>query len=82
MNMYLRRLWDLREDNDLGEKEVADYLNIKQQNYSRYETGEVLLPIYRLIALAKYYNTSTDYILELTNVKKPYPKTNEVKTRS
>ena len=68
------RLKDLREDLDITQKAVADYLHIKQNTYSQYENGQRQIPIDMLIALAKYYKTSTDYILELTNIKKPYPK--------
>ena len=63
---------DLREDKDLTQKQVADYLHIKQNTYSQYETGQRQLPIEYLIALAKLYNTSTDYILGLTQEKSPY----------
>lgn len=66
------RLKDLREDRDLTQSEVADYLHIKQNTYSQYETGQRQLPIEYLIALAKLYNTSTDYILGLTQEKSPY----------
>ncbi len=61
------RLKDLREDSDLTQSEVADYLHIKQNTYSQYENGQRQLPISVLIQLAKYYNTSTDYILGLTD---------------
>lgn len=67
--MYLKRLKDLREDNDLTQKEIASILNMKQQQYSRYENGEYELPLSCLIKLAKYYNVSTDYILNLSNIK-------------
>ena len=66
------RIKDLREDNDLPQRELADYLHIKQNTYSQYENGQRQLPIEVLIALAKYYKTSTDYILGLTNEAKPY----------
>lgn len=68
------RLKDLREDADLTQKAIAEYLHIKQNTYSQYETGQRQIPLDMLIALARYHNTSTDYILGLTNVKKPYPK--------
>ena len=66
------RIRALREDNDLTQKELADYLHIKQNTYSQYENGQRQLPIDILIALSIYYNTSTDYILGLTEKKKPY----------
>ncbi|MBE6660948.1 MAG: helix-turn-helix transcriptional regulator [Ruminococcaceae bacterium] len=68
------RLKDLREDLDITQKAIADYLHIKQNTYSQYENGQRQIPIELLIALAQYYKTSTDYILELTDIKKPYPK--------
>lgn len=68
------RLKDLREDNDLLQKDVAKILNITERTYSSYETETRNLPIEVLIALAKFYHTSTDYILGLTTVKTPYPK--------
>ena len=67
------RIKDLREDHDLTQKQIADYLHIKQNPYCQYETGRRQIPIEILIALAKYYKVSTDYILGLTDVKKPYP---------
>lgn len=66
------RIKDLREDADRTQKEIADYLHIKQNTYSQYENGQRQLPIDALIALAKYYKTSTDYILELTDERKAY----------
>lgn len=70
---YYKRVRELREDNDKTQIEVSEYLNMKQPQYYRYETGLRDLPSDILIALAKYYDTTTDYILELTdNPKKPY----------
>ena len=66
------RIRDLREDNDLTQTEIANYLHIKQNTYSQYENGQRQLPIDVLIALAKFYKTSADYILGLTDEKKPY----------
>ena len=66
------RLKDLREDADIKQKYLADYLHIKQNTYSQYENGQRQLPIDVLIALAKFYDVSTDYILGLTNIKKHY----------
>ena len=66
------RIKDLREDHDLTQQELADYLHIKQNTYSQYENGHRQLPIECLIALSKFYQTSTDYILGLTSEKKPY----------
>ena len=65
------RIRDLREDNDLTQTQIANYLHIKQNTYSQYENGQRQLPIEVLIALAKLYKTSTDYILGLTEEKRP-----------
>ena len=67
------RLRALREDQDLTQKAVADYLHIRQNTYSQYETGQRQFPLELLVALALYYHTSTDYILELTDQREPYP---------
>ena len=66
------RIRDLREDRDLTQKEVAEFLHIKQNTYSQYENGQRQLPLECLVALARFYNTSTDYILGLTDERKPY----------
>lgn len=68
---YYKRLRDLREDNDMTQQQVAEYLRMKQPQYSRYEKGYRDIPSDVLIALADLYNTSTDYILERTNNSKP-----------
>ena len=70
--MYYPRLKDLREDRDLVQKQIASFLGIDQRVYSIYETGKREIPTRFVIALAKYYNTSTDYILGLTNNPAPY----------
>lgn len=70
--MYYSRLKDLREDRDLVQKEVAAVLGIDQRVYSNYEIGKREIPTRFVVALAKFYNTSTDYILGLTNNPKAY----------
>ena len=72
--MKYPRLKDLREDKDLFQKDIAKLLNLNQQAYSRYETGNQTITTELLVKLALFYNTSTDYILGLTNIKEPYPK--------
>ncbi|MBQ7836214.1 MAG: helix-turn-helix transcriptional regulator [Clostridia bacterium] len=67
------RLKDLREDCDIKQIQLAKYLNIKQNTYSQYENGQRQIPLDLLVKIAKYYNTSTDYLLGLTDEKKPYP---------
>lgn len=59
---YYQRLRDIREDNDLTQAQVAEILNIKQTQYSRYERGAAQMSIDRYIILAKHYNVSLDYI--------------------
>lgn len=63
------RIRILRENHELTQKQVAEYLKIRQNTYSQYETGQRQLPLECLIALAKLYNTSTDYILGITDIK-------------
>lgn len=70
IKIYIKRIKDLREDRDITQKEIADYLKITQQQYSLYEKGKRTLPIDLLIELSKYYNVSTDYLLGLTNEPK------------
>lgn len=60
---YIKRMRDLREDNDKTQQEIAEILNTSQTMYARYERGANELPIHHLIALANYYNVSTDYLL-------------------
>ena len=67
MHMYYPRLRDLREDRDLTQKEVAAVLGIDQRVYSNYETGKRELPSRLAVALADYYNVSTDYLFGRTN---------------
>lgn len=66
------KIREIREDKDLTQKQVSKILNCTQQTYSRYETGEITIDIFNLIKLAEFYNTSTDYLLGLTNEKRPY----------
>ena len=68
------RLKDIREDNDMTQTFIAELLHIKQNTYSNYENGHREIPIEALIKLAEFYNTSVDYILELTDERQPYPR--------
>ena len=72
--MYLKRLRDLREDIDAKQATIAEVLKITRQQYSLYELGKRDIPAEYIKILAKYYNTSSDYILELTDEIKPYKK--------
>ncbi len=68
------RIRNLREDNDLTQNELSNYLNISQVAYSYYELGKRNIPLELLSKLADYYNTSIDYLLYRTDNIKPYPK--------
>lgn len=72
--MNIERLKEIREDKDLLQKDIAKILNITQVQYSRYETGVRVIPIYHIAKLAQYYHTSVDYLLGLTDERKAYPK--------
>ena len=72
--MYLKRLRNLREDIDAKQATIAEVLKITRQQYSLYELGKRDIPAEYIKILAKYYNTSSDYILELTDEIKPYKK--------
>lgn len=69
---YTRRIRDIREDNDLTQQQIAEILGTSQTMYARYERGANELPVRHLIRLAEFYHVSTDYLLGLTNEKKPY----------
>lgn len=70
--MYLKRIRDLREDNDLTQTEVAKYLRISQQYYSNIEKGERTISVDIICMLADYYKVSTDYLLNRTDIKKQF----------
>jgi len=67
------RIRDLREDKDLNQTAVAQMLGMSQTGYSKYETGENDIPTVVLIKLARFYNTSIDYLLGETDNKERYP---------
>ena len=69
--MY-RRIRDMREDRDLLQKELAEYLHCTQVCYSNYEMGKRDIPTQVLVLLAEFYHTSTDYLLGLTDEVTPY----------
>ncbi len=71
--MY-QRIRDLREDNDLLQKDLAAYLKCSQVCYSNYENGRRDIPTEVLIRLSAFYKTSVDYLLGLTDRKEPYPR--------
>ena len=69
--MY-RRLRDIREDRDLPQRVLAELLHVSQATYSRYESGELDIPRGALIALARFYGTSIDYLVGLSDYPDPY----------
>ncbi len=72
MAVCYKRIRDLREDNDLKQRELAEILGCSQRVYSNYERGDLDIPTEVLIKLSRYYGTSVDYILGLTDSKIPY----------
>lgn len=69
--MKFERLQALREDADLTQRELGEYLHTSQRAYAHYENGTRSIPIEMLIRLARYYNTSIDYLVGLTDRKDP-----------
>ena len=72
--MILRRIKDLRDDTDWTQQNMADMLSVSRRAYGAYETGERSVPVGILVGLAKIYDVSVDYIIGLTDEKKPYPR--------
>lgn len=68
--MVFENIRNLREDNDKKQQELADYLNVKQTTYSKYELGKINIPIEVFLKLADYYDVSVDYLLGRTRLKK------------
>lgn len=69
------RIRDMREDRDLSQQKVADYLQCDQSLYSKYERGERELPLHMIVKLAVFYDTSIDFLVGLTAEQTPYPRT-------
>ncbi|MBO5266998.1 MAG: helix-turn-helix transcriptional regulator [Ruminiclostridium sp.] len=67
--MVFERIRNLREDNDIKQREIADYLHISQNTYSQYETGKISLSAETAVKLAKFYGVSVDYLLGLSDNK-------------
>lgn len=70
----MQRLRNCREDRDISQKKMAEILNIAQTTYSDYERGKINIPLGTLKKLALFFDTSIDYLLELTDETKPYPR--------
>ena len=68
------KIRDIREDNDITQKQIAEYLMCDQSLYSKYERGEREIPLHLIIKLAAYYHVSVDFLVGLTDEKTPYPK--------
>ena len=75
--MTYKRIRELREDHDLTQVYMAHYLNVNQRTYSRYENGERSVPLELLCRIADYYKVSVDYLLERTDIKRPYPSSHQ-----
>lgn len=65
---------EIREDKGYTQKDIAKILNTTQQQYSKYELGIQIIPLEKINTLANYYNTSIDYLVGRTDIRKPYPK--------
>ena len=70
----MNRLKELREDKDLYQKDIAKLIQIDQSNYSKYELEKISIPLDALKRLASFYDTSIDYLLYRTDIRRPYPK--------
>lgn len=72
--MNIERLKEIREDKGYTQKEIATILHTTQQQYSKYELGIQIIPLEKIDILANFYNTSIDYLIGRTDIRKPYPK--------
>ena len=72
--MIYKRIRDLREDNDLTQQNIADELHINRRSYAAYENGINSMTPETLIKIAIFYNVSVDYLLGLTDIDTPYPR--------
>lgn len=68
------RIRDMREDQDISQQQIANYLMCDQSLYSKYERGERTVPLEIMVKLADYYHTSIDYLVGITDQKAPYPR--------
>ena len=71
--MYYSRLKEIREDRSLTQSDIAKILKTTQQQYSKYELGIQIIPLEKINILADFYNTSIDYLVGRTDIRKPYP---------
>ena len=77
MKSVFKHIRELKEDGDLKQWQLAKQFGCSQRSYSDYENGKTRVPPDVLVELSKFYNTSVDYLLDLTNEKKPYPRIDE-----
>ena len=71
--MYYNRIKEIREDRSLTQSDIAKILKTTQQQYSKYELGIQIIPLEKINILADFYNTSIDYLVGRTDIRKPYP---------
>ena len=76
IQLNIDRLKEIRQDRDLQQIDIAKVLKTSQVQYSRYERGIRVMPVDKIAKLAKFYDVSIDYLLGLTDIRKPYPKIN------
>lgn len=74
IKLNIDRLKEIRQDRDLQQVDIAKVLKTSQVQYSKYERGIRVMPIDKIAMLAKFYDVSIDYLLGLTDIRKPYPK--------
>lgn len=79
--MTFDRVKELREDNDIIQTAIAEYLNIKRNTYSDYETGKINIPIDALIKIADYHNVSLDYLVGRSDDKSPFREPDQTNRR-
>ena len=72
--LHYERIRDMRIDRGFSQKQIGEFLNVKQNTYSQYEIGVLNYPVEVVIKLAEFYGTSVDYLLGLTDEKTPYPR--------
>lgn len=74
------RIKELREDKDLKQKDLAEYLSVAQNSYSNYENGRRECPVAQLVQLSRFYNVNLEYLLGLTDESAPLPPSTRLKT--
>ncbi len=80
--MYLKRVKELRESKKLTQNEVCKFIGIQQPQYNRYETGKRDFPLAYIVEVALLFNTSVDYLLELSDESKPYKRVKNLDSKN